>query len=224
MNAKKSVSMKVVGLLLAAVLLIGCVVGGTVAYLMTNTNTVTNTFVVGDIGTLKLYENDTEITEPTTNSFDIIPGADIAKKVEVEYSYTNTEAGYDDVPVYVFVKVGATGWTADNTKMNYTVSEGSKELLSWSIASGWTYLPDETDGNVYYRVVAEDGNLGKTLVIAANSGEGNTGNIEVSSDITKANIASVMADAGDITITAYAIQQATFDTVADAWDAAKTAQ
>ena len=51
---KKSVSMKVVVLLLAVVLLIGCTIGGSVAYLMANTNTVTNTFVVGNIGNLTL--------------------------------------------------------------------------------------------------------------------------------------------------------------------------
>ena len=224
MNAKKSVSMKVVGLLLAAVLLIGCVVGGTVAYLMTNTNTVTNTFVVGDIGTLKLTENDTVITE-TQNSFDfeIVPGVDIAKKVEVEYSYTD-KVGYDAVPVYVFVKVGAANWTVDpdSDNMKYTVSEGDKTLLSWSIDSGWTHLQKETDGSqVYYREVAENVKSDNALVIAANSGEGDTGNIDVSSEITKANIEKVKDAAGNITITAYAIQKDTFADAAAAWTAVK---
>ena len=72
MYAKKNLSMKVVVLLLAVVLLIGCVAGGTLAYLMAKSSIVTNTFVVGDIGDLKLYENNEEITTTTTKSFTIM--------------------------------------------------------------------------------------------------------------------------------------------------------
>lgn len=220
---KKSVSMKVVVLLLAVVLLIGCVAGGTLAYLMAKSATVTNTFVVGNIGDLKLFENNEEITAADTNSFTIIPGEDITKDVAVSYSYTEQD-GYDDVPVYVFVKVNATGWAVGSDNKTYTVSKDNKTLLSWSIADDWTHLSTENDGsNVYYCAVDAGASLGDVSVIEALTGEGNTGHIEVSSEITKDNIADVYDDAGDIAITAYAIQQDGFNSVADAWAQAQTA-
>lgn len=224
MYEKKSVSMKVVVLLLAVVLLIGCVAGGTLAYLMAKSSTVTNAFVVGDIGNLKLYENNVEITAATTNSFTIIPGKDITKDVAVSYSYTAKE-GYDDVPVYVFVKVDASDWAVGDDNKTYTVTKDNKTLLSWSIAESWTYLKKETDGSmIYYCTVAADASLSNASVIAALTGEGNTGHVEVSSEITKADIADVASAAGNITFTAYAIQQDTFADAAAAWAVAKDAQ
>ena len=223
MYAKKNVSMKVVVLLLAVVLLIGCVAGGTLAYLMAKSSTVTNAFVVGDIGDLKLYENNVEITTATTNSFTIIPGKDITKDVAVSYSFTVKE-GYDDVPVYVFVKVGATGWTVGTDNKTYTVSKDNQTLLSWSIADSWQFVTKETDGSMVYScAVAADASLTNASVIAALTGEGNTGHIEVSSEITKANISEVSSTAGNITFTAYAIQQDGFADAAAAWAQAKTA-
>lgn len=224
---KKSVSMKAVVLLLAVVLLIGCVAGGTIAYLMANTNTVTNTFVVGDIGDLKLYENDEEITTATTKSFTIVPGKDLTKNVTVSYSYTDvTTDKKDDVAVYVFVKVETTDWSVTNNK-DYAITETvedtegdetTRNLLSWSIDSGWTYLTTEENARVYYKAVAENASLDKAVVIAEN------GKITVSSEIAKTNIDAVAAGAGNITFTAYAIQQDTFSDATAAWAAAKTAQ
>ena len=49
MKANNTVSMKVVVVLLALVLLIGCAAGGTIAWLMTNTDPVENTFSASNI-------------------------------------------------------------------------------------------------------------------------------------------------------------------------------
>ncbi len=216
MYAKKSVSMRVVVLLLAVVLLIGCIAGGTLAYLTAKSSTVTNTFVVGDIGDLKLYENDAEITTATTNSFTIIPGKDITKNVTVKYSYT-AEDGYDDVAVYVFVKIAATGWTVTDNK-TYTVAADEKALLSWSVADNWTFLTNESDSAmVYYCTVAADDTLDANVI-------SENGKVTVSSEITKANITNISSDAGSIAFTAYAIQQDTFTDAAAAWAAVKNIQ
>lgn len=51
---QKTPGKKSIALLLALMLLIGCVAGGTIAYLTTRTGIVTNTFVAGNIGDLKL--------------------------------------------------------------------------------------------------------------------------------------------------------------------------
>lgn len=223
---KKSMSMKVVVLLLAVVLLIGCVAGGTLAYLMAKTSTVTNTFVLGDIGTLTLKENGTEASN-NTNSFNIVPGVDIAKNVTVSYSYTdNANDNLDDVAVYVFVKVAATNWDVDDTGDGATNKKYSIEnnLLSWSIADGWTYLTTEDGARVYYREVAANASLTDVPVIAALSGEGEAKHIDVSSDIAKTNVSTVATKAGNIVFSAYAIQQDGFNNATAAWAVAKTAQ
>lgn len=226
MYAKKSVSMKVVVLLLAVVLLIGCVAGGTLAYLMDKSSTVTNTFVVGDIGTLTLKENGTEASN-NTNSFNIVPGVDIAKNVTVSYSYTdNANDNLDDVAVYVFVKVAAVNWDVDDTGDGATYKKYSIEnnLLSWSIADGWTYLTTEDGARVYYREVAANASLTDVPVIAALSGEGEAKHIDVSSDIAKTNVSTVATKAGNIVFSAYATQQDGFNDATAAWAVAKTAQ
>ena len=96
-------------------------------------------------------------------------------------------------------------------------SKITRNLLSWSIDSGWKYLTTEENARVYYKEVAENSSLDKTIVIAEN------GKITVSSDITKDNIDTVAAAASDITFTAYAIQQDTFENATAAWAVAKTA-
>lgn len=207
---KKSVSMKAVALLLVVILLIGCTIGGTIAYLMTNTNSVTNTFVVGDIGTLTLKENDS-VANNNTNTFTIIPGDNLTKNVTVSYSYTDdTTDKKDDVAVYVFVKVDTTGWTVTDNK-DYAITgtvkdaEGNdvtQNLLSWSIDSGWEYLTIDGNARVYFKTVEANGSLTDAAVIS------NSGTITVSSAITESNIDAIATAAGDIVFTAYAIQQA----------------
>lgn len=233
MYAKKNSGKKVVLTLLAIVLLIGCTIGATVAYLVTRTDSVTNTFVVGDIGTLTL-EEDGEAAANQTKSFTIIPGVDLAKNVTVSYVYNdNAEDMKSAVDVYVFVKVNATGWSVDGTgegatHKKYTVGAN---LLSWSIANGWDFVTTESDGSkVYCRVVGKNETLADAAVIASLSttaeGEATSNtakHIAVSNNITKGNIDEVAAAAGNITFTAYAIQKDGFDSASAAWTQAKTA-
>lgn len=49
MYAKKGANKKMVAVLLAVALLIGCGIGGTLAWLMDTTPAVTNTFTVGNV-------------------------------------------------------------------------------------------------------------------------------------------------------------------------------
>lgn len=125
MNAKKSVSMKVVVLLMAAVLLIGGAVGGTLAWLLDKTDTVTNTFTVGNIdidlkehnlqadGTL---DQNTEVTEEDT--YKIIPGTSQPKDPFVRVE-ANSEACWvfikveekNDADVYIIYGIDTTVWT-----------------------------------------------------------------------------------------------------------------
>lgn len=103
MYAKKNSGKKVVLTLLAIVLLISGAVGGTVAWLVSNTNTVTNTFTVGKI-TIDLEEtingNRTSAKEAAVENegFKIVPGASEAKDPVV-----TVEAGSEKCYVYVCV-------------------------------------------------------------------------------------------------------------------------
>lgn len=194
MYAKKSVSMKIVVLLLAVVLLIGCVAGGTLAYLMAKSSTVNNTFVAGKIGTLNL-------SETTGNSYIVTPGVDITKNPTVTFSGNNVDA-------YVFLEVDATDWAVSGSDTTYTYSIGTNQEMKWELV-GWTKLED----GVYYKEVAANAGEQSWSVIKDNK-------ITVSSEITKANIGSY---AKGLSFTAYAIQKDGFTTVSDAWDQAQKA-
>ena len=178
MYAKKSASMKVVVLLLAVVLLVGCTIGGTLAYLMAKSDVVTNTFVAGNIGTLTLDET-------TGNSYIVIPGVNITKNPVVTFKDYNVDA-------YVFLKVDASGWTVSGADTTYTYSIGSKQEMKW-VLDGWKELED---GVYYNEVAAGDGE--KTWAVIQNN------TITVSSEITKDNISDYTKG---LTFTAYAIQQ-----------------
>lgn len=191
MKAKRSISVKALVLLLAVVLLVGGVVGGTVAYLMAKTPAVTNTFVAGDIGSLTL-------TETTGDSYMVIPGVDIEKDPVVEFEGNNVAA-------YVFLQIGADGWTVSASGTGYTYSIADK--MSWTL-EGWTQL----EAGVYYKEVAAGANAQSWPVITGNT-------ITVSSEITKDDIADYTKA---LTFTAYAIQKDSFESVAKAWAQAKT--
>lgn len=191
---KKSVSTKVVVLLLAVVLLIGCVAGGTLAWLMAKSSTVTNTFVAGEIGTLSLAET-------TGDSYIVTPGVDITKNPVVAFNGNNVAA-------YVFLKVDATGWIVSGTDTTYTYSIGTNQEMKW-VLDGWTKLAD----GVYYKEVAANAGEQSWSVIKDNK-------ITVSYEITKADISDYTKG---LTFTAYAIQKDGFNSVADAWTQAQNA-
>lgn len=122
---RRSVGMKTFVAMLALVLVIGCAVGGTVAWLTAQTDPVVNTFTYGDI------DIDLKETKPVKNQAKIIPGVDIEKDPKVIVK-ANSEA------CWLFVKVEEGGMFVDN-------------MVTYSIANDWT----EVDGteNVYYREV-----------------------------------------------------------------------
>lgn len=121
---------KTLALLLSLVLVIGVAAGGTLAWLLDETDPVVNTFTDSDI--------DIELGE-TTNSFKMIPGWTIAKDPKV-----TVKAGSEDC--YLFVKI--------DKSENY-----GTYLEDYTVADGWTKLEDtntaddvSTDG-VYYQKV-----------------------------------------------------------------------
>ncbi len=123
-NRRRSVSSRAFIALLALVLVIGCVAGGTVAWLVAKTDPVVNTFTYGNI--------DITLTETTGTSYKIIPGTDITKNPKV------TVKGGSEA-CWLFVKVEESGtFVADK--------------VTYAIDNGWT--PLEGEKGVYYREVA----------------------------------------------------------------------
>lgn len=114
MKNRRNVSNKTVAILLALVLAIGCAVGGTLAWLISKTDPVVNTFTYGDI--------DIGLTETTGRDYKITPGVDITKDPKV----TVTD---DSEDCWLFVKVEKKDWNNN---------------VTYKIADGWTALTGQT--------------------------------------------------------------------------------
>ena len=159
-NRRRSVSSRAFIALLALVLVIGCVAGGTVAWLVAKTDTVVNTLTYGNI--------DIALTEDaggTEKQFKIIPGTNIVKDPKVTVT-----AGSEDC--WLFVKVVEEHWPTA------TLEDGTRKV-SYTIADGWT--PVEGQTNVYYRVVKAADTVREFPVLKNNI-------VTVSDQLTKGDI------------------------------------
>lgn len=212
-SGKRSRSSRFAFLTLALVMMIGCTIGGTLAWLTVQADAVENTFVAGQIGTLKLEEEADQITTTDGHQFIVIPGVDITKDPKVTYTPT-TEDGTVPVDAYIFVKltgIGANKWVwndAENAKQ-YEIKSGENVVLSFKIAEGWTALDAAND--VYYKTSTGNTGLTDDSIIKGDK-------ITVSHLITKADVETVAAAANGLTFKAYAIQQQGFETVTAAWN------
>lgn len=179
-------------LALCAVLLVAVSVLGTMAYLTSETQVITNTFTVGDIN-IELTE-----TKPESKQAKIIPGVDIEKDPKVTVK-ANSEA------CWLFVKVEQTG-TFVTDKVTYSVMTGT---------DGWKALPG-VDG-VYYREVGAVTTDTDFYVLTGNTDHPN-GVVTVSDTLTKAEVDTI-ADGNQpkLTFTAYAVQKECIDTATAAW-------
>lgn len=120
---RRSVDMKTFVAMLALVLVIGCAVGGTVAWLTAQTGPVVNTFTTSDIKV--------ELKENTGPEYKMIPGYTISKDPTATVLTGSEEC-------YLFVKLEK--------------SQNFDDYMTYEMADGWTKLDGVTD-TVYYRVV-----------------------------------------------------------------------
>lgn len=126
---RRSVSGRAFVTLLALVLVFGCAVGGTFAWLTAESGPVENTFTYGDINI--------ELKEEKGSSFKIIPGVDIEKDPKV-----TVKAGSE--ACWLFVEVKEENWPKFE-------KDGIRKV-SYEIAGDWKPLDGKT--GVYYREVA----------------------------------------------------------------------
>ena len=174
--------------------LVACIsVGGTLAYLTANADAVTNTFDFADGITVTLDEQ-----TPTA-----VKDESISANSKGGYDYTNVVPGQSlnkapkftvttSVDAYVFARV----------------TEGTNMKIG-TITEGWTKLTGvEGVNNVWYKAVS-----------------GQSGMQDLSTLFTQVTVGNVALDGtetlGDITIEVAAIQQAGFNTAADAYAQAK---
>lgn len=203
--ARRSSGTKVFSLMLAVLLLVGCSVGATLAWLTATTNAVTNTFTVGKVN-ITLQEH--EYTESTNslgtktvpgNTYKLIPGKNMPKD-----PYVTVTDGSEKCWVFVCIK-----------ETNNSLGTGfADDVIGYSIKDGWQALISETlidDCDVYYRVV-DTTDMGKALyVLDANGCDDAShanGCVTVNADVT-----SSFESTPKLEFTAAAIQH---DGVADA--------
>ena len=185
---RRSVSSKAFAAVLALVLVLGCALGGTVAWLIAESGPVTNTFTYGDINIA--------LTETTGADYKIIPGVDIAKDPKVTVK-ANSEA------CWLFVKVDEAGTFVE---------------VTYSVANGWTQgdgtkIPE----NVYYREVsAAEAKNGASYYVLAGDTDHPNGVVIVSDTLTKEDIEDITTQP-TLTFTAYAVQKDGIADAATAW-------
>lgn len=188
---------KALAVLLSLMLVIGCVVGGTLAWLKAVTNPVTNTFIPANIE-ISLTETNNTDTDNDGNvdawTAQLVPGKTYSKDPVVGV------ADGTDVDCYLFVQVEKTG--NPDTCLTYT------SLLNED--AGWKQVPEVSD--VWYRVVKVSDTTKSWHLIGDDQ-------VTVKQELTKENMPQ-----GDVQLsyTAYAVQYAGFeDDVAGAWTAAR---
>ncbi len=194
MRKRRGISTKALVALLALVLVIGCSLGGSLAWLTAKTDPVTNTFTVGDIN-ISLDES--------TTDYKIVPGVNIAKDPEVTVE-ANSEA------CWLFVKVDEANWP------EFKESDGTTRKVKYAIAGDWTKLTDvEGVDNVYYRQVSASTEDQTFPVLAGDT-------VTVSSTLTKGEVQGIGTgeNAPTLTFTAYAVQQEGVETATAAWEIA----
>lgn len=196
MRRRRGISTKTLVALLSLVLLLGCSLGGTLAWLADSTGPVTNTFTVGDI--------DITLVE-TTEDYKIVPGVNIAKDPKVTV-LANSEA------CWLFVKVVEDNWPT------FTESDGTTTTrkVNYTLAQGWK--PLEGESGVYYRQVSASGKAQEFYVLAGNE-------VTVSSTLTKSEVQGIGTgeNAPTLTFTAYAVQLEGITTASNAWNEVKPA-
>ena len=188
-NRRRSVSSRAFIALLALVLVIGCVAGGTVAWLVAKTDPVVNTFTYGNI--------DITLTETTGTNYKVIPGTVIEKDPKV------TVKGGSEA-CWLFVKVEEVG----------AISTITTDPVHYAIDTGWAQLKDK-DGKdvsgVYYRLVDAVDNDTAFNVLKDNK-------IIVSGELTKETINGYAVQQPALTFTAYAVQKENIADAKTAWE------
>lgn len=199
---KRNTFKKVAAVLLAVVMLVGCSIGATLAYLKMKTAPVVNTFTSSDIS-ITLVETAVGEGSADANSYKMVPGGEITKDPKV-----TVEAGSEACWLFVKLDKSANYSTYLNDYALASVTTGEKT---------WAWEPVEGTTNVYcIQVSADDAKTGVTYQVLANN------TLTVKTSVTKADMEAIeSSNQPTLTITAYAVQQLGFSTPKAAWEEAE---
>lgn len=192
---------KILITIVATVLVCACVVGGTVAWLMDTSDTVTNTFTVGDI---KI-----SLAETVSNEFSMVPG-DVLKKDPI----ITIDANSEDCWIYIEI-IETYNVFVDEKYVNYSLTD------VWNATAISTKTVENTVTTVYAtNAVYAKKASSQTVQVFEGIDTYTTGAVTVNSGITKDDIASLTTNKPTIALKAYAIQKGAGTTAAEAWAAA----
>lgn len=194
---------RTIALMMSVVMLLGVVVGGTIAWLISKPDPVVNTFTVGNV-IIDLDEKDIDFAtdenkgDITTsedrnggeardrgNEYHLLPGSTYVKDPTVWVNKTSEDC-------WVFVKV-------ENGLKDIIVATTIEDQIT---ANKWTALPGN-DG-VYYQKVTVDKTNGNKLVVFENFKLDDNADVDAYKEAT-------------IKVTAYAIQSTNVPDAATAW-------
>lgn len=192
-KTNRTVSIKIAALIAAIVLVIGCTAGGTVAWLVSKPDPITNVFTVGDINAEL-----TETAKTETTEFKIVPGVDIAKD-----PVATVKANSEDC--YLFVQLTEENWPT------FTEADNTTRKVKYEIEDGWIEL-ESADG-VYYREVTKNDTGDQAFHVLQDN------QVTVSSTLTKEN-ADAITGTPKLTVAVYAVQKEGMGSVDKAWETA----
>lgn len=180
---RRNVASKLLVLLLVLSLTLVGVIGGTLAWLMTKTDSVVNTFTYGNIK-IDLEETDPEDDDdPSNNTFPMVPGNPIAKDPKV-----TVKADSEDC--WLFVKIDE--------------SANLDDFITYVVAGGWAALDEETYPGVYYRRVDKSE---EDVTFSVLAGDEVTVKETVTKDMLEALDKTAETNYPKLTFTAYAVQR-----------------
>lgn len=204
----KRISSRTLAIALVVILLCGSVIGGTVAWLIDQTNPVVNTFTYGDVN-IDLEETDTELDDDDdvdTNDYEMIPGETITKDPKVTV-FTDSKA------CWLFVKL--------------VESENFDDFMEYEVEEGWTQLKDASGNDVegvYYRQLDDVVDENVVYEVIKNN------EVQVKSSVTKEMLNALDPEGEEanyptLTVTAYAVQYSGFEPeISEGADAPTTEQ
>lgn len=177
-------------------------IGGTLAWLVDESDKVVNTFTYGDINI--------DLSESENLNLKMIPGNDITKDPKV-----TVKAGSE--ACWLFVKVEE--------------SDNFDNFMTYAIADGWKLYDTTTTGSdiqtdnttddtyvIYREVDADTAKAGTSYQVLAGKEGYQNGYVTVNDTVTKEMFAALTeATRPTLTFTAYAVQSDNVTTVADAW-------
>lgn len=193
MSNKKFIAILSVFVMLALTMVVGCAVDGTVAWLVSESESSVSTFTLGDININLTGESESQPLK-------IIPGVKIERSLKVTVE-RNSEA------CWLFVKVEETNWPAfrdtnGTAKVSYSVN----------VPNDWKAL-EGNPGVYYHEVSAKNAKDGVEYDVNCN--------VTVSQMLTKAEVNSIASGTQpQLSFTAYAVQYDGIGDAATAWAAA----